>query len=255
HLDNEAIPNESLPGTVRQISDATGFTYETSNANSIYNALQVRVIRRFHRGISVNGTYTFSKSIDNSSTFGGAGNTVAQNPNDISAERGLSSFDQRHTLNLNYIITAPKSNHAILSDWTLSGGISATSGTPFTARVLGNQSNIGGTGSVGSGRAEATGLPIEDGIGSFNLLAFTVPAPGTLGDAARNTIPGLPQWSWNSAIGRSFRFSETRRSLEFRLEGTNILNHVNYTSIGTVVNANNYGVPLAASAMRAFDVV
>ncbi|MGA2598573.1 MAG: TonB-dependent receptor [Bryobacteraceae bacterium] len=255
HLDNETIPNESLPGTVRQISDATGFTYETSNANSIYNALQVRVIRRFHRGISVNGTYTFSKSIDNSSTFGGAGNTVAQNPNDIGAERGLSSFDQRHTLNLSYIFTAPKSNHAFLSDWTLSGGITATSGTPFTARVLGNQSNIGGTGSVGSGRAEATGLPIEDGIGIFNLLAFTVPASGTLGDAARNTIPGLPQWSWNSAFGRSFRFGETRRSLEFRLEGTNILNHVNYTSIGTVVNANNYGVPLAASAMRAFDVV
>ena len=79
---------------------ATGFTYESSNANSVYEGLQVRVIRRFRRGISVNANYTFSKSIDNSSTFGGVGNTVAQNAYDISAERGLSSFDQRHTLNV-----------------------------------------------------------------------------------------------------------------------------------------------------------
>ena len=78
--------------------------------------------------------------------IGGAGNTVAQNAYNISAERGLSSFDQRHSLNFNYNFTAPKSKHAILSDWQLTGGITATSGTPFTARVLGNQSNIGGSG-------------------------------------------------------------------------------------------------------------
>ena len=259
HLDIETIPNRSTQGSYltseqqRQIGNATGFTWQSSNANSIYEGLQARVIRRFRRGISFGGTYTFSKSIDNSSTFGGVGNTVAQNPFDISAERGLSSFDQRHVLNFNYNFTAPKSTHAILSDWQLTGGITATSGTPFTARVLGNQANIGGTGSVGSGRAEATGLPIETGSGYFNLLAFTVPAPGTLGDAARNTIPGLAQWSWNSAFGRSFRFGETRRSLEFRIEANNILNHVNYTSIGTVVNASNYGIPLTASGMRSIQ--
>ncbi len=255
HLDNEIVPNRSLSGTTRQDANATGFTYESSNANSVYNALQVRVVRRFRRGISFNAVYTFSKSIDDSSTFGGVGNTVAQNPFDISAERGLSSFDQRHTLSLNYNFTAPKSTHAILSDWQLTGGITATSGTPFTARVLGNQANIAGSGTVGSGRAEATGLPIETGVGFFNPLAFTEPPAGAFGDAGRNTIPGLAQWSWNSAFGRSFRFGETRRSLEFRLEGTNILNHVNITSIGTVVNASNYGVPLAASQMRQLSAI
>lgn len=253
HLDIETIPNRAFQGSQRQIGDATGFTFESSNGNSIYHAAQLRVIRRFRRGISINSTYTFSKSIDNSSTFGGVGNTVAQNPFDISAERGLSSFDQRHTLNLSYIFTAPRSEHKLLSDWTLSGGITATSGTPFTARVLGNQSNIGGSGSVGSGRAEATGLSIDDPAGFFNPLAFTVPAPGTLGNAARNTIPGLGQWTWNTAFGRSFQFGDTRRRLELRLEANNVLNHVNFTSIGTVVNASNYGLPLAASAMRSVD--
>lgn len=255
HLDIETVPNLASGSSQRVIRDATGFTYQSSNANSTYNGLQARVFRRFRRGISFNATYTFSKSIDNSSTFGGVGNTVAQNAYDISAERGLSSFDQRHVLRFNYVLTAPKLSHAILADWTLSGGITATSGTPFTARVLGNQSNIGGTGSVGAGRAEATGLPVLTDAGFFNVLAFTVPQSGELGDAGRNTIPGLAQWSWNTAFGRSFRFGETRRSLEFRIQTTNLLNHVNFTSIGTVVNASNYGIPLAASAMRQVNAV
>jgi len=71
----------------RMIANASGFLFETSNGDSIYHALQARVSRRFRRGIAVNALYTFGKSIDNSSTFGGAGNTVAQDANDLRAER------------------------------------------------------------------------------------------------------------------------------------------------------------------------
>ena len=51
-------------------------------------------MRRFARNMSFNVLYTFSKSIDDSSTFGGVGNVVAQNAFDLSAERGLSSFNR-----------------------------------------------------------------------------------------------------------------------------------------------------------------
>ncbi len=51
-------------------------------------------MRRFARNMSFNILYTYSKSIDDSSTFGGVGNVVAQNAFDLSAERGLSSFDR-----------------------------------------------------------------------------------------------------------------------------------------------------------------
>ena len=101
-LDIQTIPNRAVPGSPLtaeqrlQINNATPFTYETSDGDSIYHALQVRLIRRMRRGIGFNAIYTFGKSIDDSSTFGGAGNTVAQNANDLRAERGLSSFDQRH---------------------------------------------------------------------------------------------------------------------------------------------------------------
>jgi hypothetical protein len=108
---------------------------------------------------------------------------------------------------------------------------------------------------VGSARAEATGLPVTSSTGFFDLAAFAVPASGTFGDAGRNTIPGPDLISVNLSFGRSFQFGESRRRLELRFETTNALNQVNYTSINTVVNAINYGAPLATSGMRQASIV
>jgi hypothetical protein len=59
----------------------------------------------------------------------------------------------------------------------------------------------------------------------------------------------------NAGFGRSFQVGEsTRRQLEVRLEGQNVLNHVNLTSYGTVVNAANYGQATAAGAMRSVQL-
>ncbi|HZS49905.1 MAG TPA: TonB-dependent receptor, partial [Bryobacterales bacterium] len=273
HLDIQRLPNRAAPGSPltaeqrRQIGNAVGFLYDSSEGNSIYNALQARMIRRFRGGISMNALYTYSKSIDNASTFGGAGALVAQNDKDLAAERGLSSFDQRHRLNLNFVLSSPVGPNArflrgggtaakLLQDWTLSGGITAASGTPLTARVLGNQADTGGTGSFGSGRAEATGEPVNADGGYFNLAAFTLPPPGQFGNAGRNTIPGPSQYSLNLAIGRTIQLgAETRRRLELRLESQNVTNHVNITNLGTVVNASNYGLPTAAGSMRSLNAV
>ena len=254
-LDLQGLPNRAAPGSPltaeqrRLIGNAVGFTFQTSNGDSIYHALQVRLNRRFRKGMGFQTFYTFAKSIDNSSTFGGAGNTVAQDNNNLRAERGLSSFDQRHTLNLNWTLSMPKMENRVAKNWTLNGGMTYGSGTPLTARVLGNQADTAGTGSVGSGRADSTGLPVTDGNGLFNLAAFAIPPGGRFGNAGRNTIPGPSTWSLNSGLARTFSLGERRR-LEFRLEANNLTNHVNYANINTIVNASNYGLPLAAGQMR-----
>ncbi len=267
-LDIQRLPNRAPPGSPltaeqrRQIGNAVGFTYESAEGNSIYNAAQVRLTRRFRKGISANAQYAWGKTIDNASTFGGGGNVVAQNDQDLHAERGLSSFDQRHSLTLNYLITSPVGEGAApirahgwlgrsLKDWTLSGGVTARTGTPLTARVLGNRADSGGTGVVGSGRADATGLPI-DGGSFFNTGAFGLPPAGRYGNAGRNTIPGPSFYSLNLAFGRSFRLSERRR-VDFRVDSNNFLNHVNYSGLGTVVNSLNYGLPTSATAMRSIN--
>ncbi len=266
-LDITTQPNRATPGSPLdaqqrlQIANATGFTYELSQGNSIFHAGQVRITRRFARGLSANMLYTFSKSIDNASSFGGGGGVVAQNPQDLALERGLSTFDARHRLNVGYTLSSPVGIHGLwrnggwrtkaFTGWTLNGNFTATSGTPLTARVSGNLANTGGTAAFGTGRAEATGLPIETGsVPYFNLAAFTLPPAGEYGNAGRNTIPGLFQLGLNASINRAWRFGDTRRQLQLRLSANNALNHVTITNIGTTVNSSTYGLPVAASATR-----
>jgi len=267
-LDLRTTPNQGSTLTLvqrNQLGNAVGFSFDQSNGDSIFHSGHVRVVRRFNRGISLTGFYQYAKSIDNSSTFGGAGNTVAQNWLDTSAERGLSSFDVRHQLSANFVWTSPVAgpgNHMapdslaarLLKDWQISGGVTAQTGNPLTARVLGNSQRLAQTGGTGSGRAEATGEPIDSGSAFFNLNAFGIPAAGTFGNAGRNTIPGPGLFNLNVAFARSFNLSERRR-LEFRVESNNVLNHVNYTSYYTVINSVNYGLPSAAGAMRTLDAV
>lgn len=268
-LDVRIVPNQPPPGSVvqrTQLGNALAFTYDESVGNSIFESGHLRVMRRFNHGLSINAFYQYGKSIDDSSTFGGAGNTTAQNWQDIEAERGLSSFDIRHQFIGSFVYASPVGAASsriasdsklgrLLSNWQLSGSVTAQTGTPLTARALGNTSQLAQTGGTGSERAEATGQPIESSTGFFNLNAFTAPASGTYGDAGRNTIPGPGLFNLNLAFARSFPLGERRRSVEFRFESNNVLNHVNYTNLYTVVNAVNYGLPSAAGAMRTLDVV
>jgi len=265
-------PNEAVGSSVAtaqqnlKISNATGFTYQTYGANSIFNAGQTRLTRRFQRGLSATALYTFSKSIDDASSFTGTGGTVAQFINNWGLERGLSSFDQRHNLSTTFLVSSPVGVHgmmrnggwktAALAGWMLSGTFSATSGTPMTAQIGGNLSNTGGNGAIGTPRAQATGLPIEaSGYPYFNLPAFTTPPAGQFGNAGVDTIPGLFHASLNASLNRAFRFGDTRRQLQFRLSATNALNHVVITNIGTTVNSSMYGLPTGASATRAVTLL
>ncbi|HTA44423.1 MAG TPA: TonB-dependent receptor [Bryobacteraceae bacterium] len=254
-LDVLQLPNRALPGnplTAQQrllIPYASEFVFDDSIGNSIYHAGQVRFTRRFARSSSFNIFYTYSKSIDDTSTLGGGAVLI---PNDLSAERALSPTDQRHNLRINYQFQSPINNTRsgfvadLLRGWTIGGTLTASSGTPFTAVVPGDPS---GTGYTGNSRAQATGLPITDGSGFFNPLAFTVPATGTFGNAGRDTIPGIARYTLTASFFRSFRIDDRRR-IEFRIDSTNPMNHPYITQINTTVGSLQYGLPLTAGAMR-----
>lgn len=255
-LDVLQLPNRAPLGTPQllvqsslAIPYAGEFTYDNSIGNSSYNALQLQLQRRLSRNASFQILYTFSKAIDDTSTLGGGPVLI---PNDLAAERALSPFDQRHTLRVNYNFQSPIGNNrsgfeaTMLRGWTIGGVLTATSGTPFTATINGDSS---GTGYTGDARAEATGLPVGNGSGFFNTAAFTVPAAGTFGDAGRDTIPGIAQFTLTASFFRSFRIDDKRR-IEFRIDSTNPINHVNITQINTTVGSIQYGLPTNAGAMR-----
>ena len=98
-----------------------------------------------------------------------------------------------------------------------------------------------------------SGTPVDTGSGHFNLAAFKVPPSGRFGNAGRNTIPGPGSFTTNMSLARSIRLTERKR-LEARIDANNLLNHVNISSFGTVVNSVNYGLATAAGGMRSVSV-
>lgn len=257
---NRTLAGSSVSSGALQIANATQFTYLTDGANSSYNAGQVRVTRRFTRGLSSTILYTRSKSIDNASSFNGTGGTLVQFLNNLGLERGLSTFDQRDSLQTTFLFSSPVGVHGMLRNggwkttalagWTLSGNLAVSSGNPLTAYVSGALANTGGLAGAGNIRAQATGLPVENGSGFFNTAAFTLPPAGQFGNAGRDTIPGPYQIALNSSLNRAFRFGESRRQLQLRISANNALNHVVVTGFGTTVNSSSYGLATSAQGTR-----
>ena len=256
------LPPDSPKGLTAPVTNASGFIYETDTGNSTYQAAQVRFTRRMTRGISAVALYTFSKAIDDASGFtGGGSGSVVQNIDDLSAERGLSSTDQRHRLSVTSVMSSPVGIHGMwrnggwktkaFTGWTLNPTFTAASGLPSTALLGGSQSASKTSAIRTSYRAEALDTSIYGGgYQYFNEAAFTAPPAGQYGDAGVDTIPGLPMFSLNAAINRTWRFGETRKNLQVRLSTTNALNHVQITGFGTTYGSSTFGLPTTASATR-----
>src|SRR5258708_32318315 len=120
------------------------------------------------KGLGLSAQYVFSKSIDDASSIGGGGSVVAQDPFDISADRGLSSFAQRHKFTGNWIYDLPFGENRrlvpkgawshILGGWQWSGDFTVGSGLYFSPRGLGGGLDIS-RGVSGAPRANIVARP------------------------------------------------------------------------------------------------
>jgi hypothetical protein len=237
-----------------------GFQYLISGGNSTLQSAQFKVRRRIHKGLSSSAQYIFGRAIDDASLGGGnAGGLVAQDWRDLHAERGLSNFDQRHKLDLQVQYSTGIFHSggllldgwrgALLQNWTLSSELTAGSGLPETPSYPGT---VNGTGFSGSLRPEYTGAPLyaaPPGL-QLNPGAYIAPRPGEWGNAGRNTITGPSQFSMNASMLRPIRLSE-RFNLDLRVDATNLLNHVVYSTWGATIGSAQFGLPVSANPMRA----
>jgi hypothetical protein len=268
-LDMLLSPNRTLPGEAAPIPGVKVFNYDISGGSSIYHAMQVLLQHRFAHGLMFRGVYTFGKSLDDASSIGGGAPVVVQDENNIAAERGLSSFDIRHQFTGFWVYELPFGERKawlrrgvgahLLGNMRLNGVTSIQTGTPYTARVLGNQASFGGTGVSFSERADQVGdpnLPASERtpLHWFNTAAF-MPPSGQFGDAARNTITGPGIVNVNLGVSRSFLFGEDgRHRLEARWEVQNLFNTPNFTGLSTVYGSQTYGSVVGVRAMRTMDI-
>jgi hypothetical protein len=251
-LDQTILPN-SAPSGAKALPFPSGYIYEMSNGDSIFQGVSAQLQRRFRSGISANAVYTFSKAIDNA--------VQAQNYLDTAAERAVSATNRTHVLNFNWqystgvgraggtLVNGWKG--ALFKDWNFTNAITVSSGLPLTPTVGGVRATTTGTGITGALRASATGQSVSDALAGepFNFAAFAIPVAGTWGDAGRDTITGPAQFSLNASLGRVIRVGE-RHSVDLRFDANNALNHVVFRSFNTTIGSNNIGLLSGPSAMR-----
>jgi len=263
HLDIQEAPNRTATGLI--FPNVQPFIFQTSLGDSVAHAATVRLRKRLQHGVSIGGTYTFSKSIDDASTIGGGAVLVAQDAFNLSAERGLSSFDQRHKFTADYLIELPFGRdklwlnqkgflQSVFGNWQWSGDWTIASGLPFTPRILGSAADVN-RGSNGTLRPDVNGQPVAIGDPTvaqwFNVNAFVLPAPGTFGDARRNSIAGPGSLVFDMAFTKVFPLKDTR-VLEFRAQASNIFNTPQFTAVDTIVNSPSFGRVTSVGSMRTF---
>jgi hypothetical protein len=235
----------------------------TGAAISSYHALEASLRRRFDHGFSLLASYTYSKAIDDVSSFNITGsasqpvageNDLAQNPFDLAAERGRSMFDARHRAVLSYQWDLPFFRHPnnlahhVLGDWQVNGITTFMSGTPFTVVDQSLNYNAPEITGFSAFRPNLIGDPnngpktVQEwfSTSAFQRLPLSTTPAGVYGSEGRNVVegPGLAQWDF-SAI-KSIRVAESK-DLEFRAEFFNLFNRTNFRLPNTDISSPTFG--------------
>jgi hypothetical protein len=263
---NNAPPAVLLPsptcanGTPANTTGATGCPWPILNqfmgrtqmaifdGNYYYNGLQVQFKKAMGHGLQMEGSYTWSKNIDD------GGGSVASDPfrNSISTllwfcescRRSLADQDQRHNLTANYVwdIPTPASfkgpAKAILGNWETNGILTILSGTPFTVLVQGDQLGQNNTDAYQypdrvNGPGCANPVNPRNASGYVKTACFTSPSPiYRIGNAGRNSVIGPGLVNMDFSLFKNIpipKISEAFKA-QFRTEVFNIFNRANFTS-------------------------
>jgi hypothetical protein len=256
-------------------TDTSGhvFNYEQSAAFSNFNAGTLRVNKRLSSGISLGANYQYSHSIDDAGSVGGTSTVVAQNWQDLKAEEGNSSFDQRHRVSGSYLYELPFGKDKtwvssgagahILEGFSVSGSFTFATGTPLTPSYQAAASSVacGTAGSLRPNRDYTKSLAAGGGSLKewFNTAAFTQPAAAdasypcdVYGTASRNSIAGPGTVSDNMSLSKTMQMGNTR-SMEFRATANNVFNTVQYAGVDTNKASPTFGQVTSTGLMRAFQ--
>jgi hypothetical protein len=211
---------------------------------SSYNALQVTYTHRWHSGLNLNVSYTYSKFTDDVQgasgwAFPGSGSNVRDFHN-LAAERSRDVSDIPHSLVVNYIYELPVGHgkmlgggwngpvNEVLGGWQLSGIATAKSGFPLSISPASN--NLGAFGA--NQRPDVIGNPKPANQNINNWIdgaAFAQPGAFSFGNAPR-TFADLraPHYiNWDMGIQKYWNLSESKR-IQFRMEMFNAFNHPNF---------------------------
>ena len=230
-------------------------------ANANYNALEASMKGSTH-GLDLLASYTWSKSIDQSS-----GLPEPVNPLNPSLSRALSAFDMRHNFvtSFHYAVPALADGNRmnwLAAGWGLAGIARFTSGLPVTLENNNDTSLLGtipnGINNNGvdtpdwSGRGLSLHTNPRGGAAVFDAAQLTLPALGTMGNARRRFFSGPGLEDVDATLSKTMLFADGR-GLEFRAEGFNVFNHAQFFGPASVegnISSGSFGQAVSAMPPR-----
>ncbi len=255
-----------------------GPTQDAQDINSFYHSLQLSAERRMSHGLTILGSYTWSKSIDDLPNGGGVADigadTVSARPWDDPLrhqfDRGPSDFDHTHRFVASYVWQLPglsRENRLlrqVFGRWQFGGVVSAQTGRPF---VVVSGANNSGTG-IGQDRANLIGNPYGSGacvaakittkpcVDWLNPASFQTNVSGTFGNIGKGGIRLPGSFTWDMGLSKNFSLTE-RWKLQFRAEFFNAFNRANFmddsaslTNFQKLSSTNNFGAIQQAADPR-----
>ena len=241
----EILPDGSkffAEGLPRRNPNWNLFYLISTDANSRYNSLRVGMDKRFSNGFQIQGSYTLSKSLDESAGIfcGSAGTSPCTilDPDDHKSNRGLAFHDVRHNLAVNYTVELPFGPGRtgfvgkLVDGWSVSGITNIASGAPLN---IGNAFSRSRNGSASFTVHDRPNLipggdnnPVLGGPDQyFDVNQFELQDAGTYGSVGHNTVIGPGLVSWDFSIVKSTDITESTE-IQFRAEFFNLFNRANF---------------------------
>lgn len=222
--------------------------------NSNYNSLQSSLMARLPKGNTARVSYTFSKTLTNSTSDR---SNAPQNTYNLRAEYARANFDRTHVLTASYIYTVPFKN-VFLKGWEMSGIATFNAGLPLRV-TSGLGFDWGGLGILGTSAVSPRPDRISDPNAAaprtiakwFNTTAFAAVPTGDVrpGNAAATTVIGPGFQVWTISLFRNFKIRE-RLTTQVRFETFNTFNHTNFQGVSTSLGATNFGQVTSARDPR-----
>ena len=239
NMDNGLLAEGYINPNLGQINELI------SPGQNYYNSLFVQLQRRMSKGLSLQFSYTFAKSMMRDGMD-------FNNQFDFSNTHAPSLLDQRHRVTLAAIydphfdqLTSSSTSRALLSNWRLSTVMEFSAGRPYAGLLSpactttqGNNfliptNNVDLTQSPSCGVLSNGVLAGNDNLNDTAFNEDTANTAGGINGAGPSPGIGLNSFygPWleriDFGVGRSFSLGE-EKELEFQAQAFNLFNHPNY---------------------------
>jgi hypothetical protein len=260
---NQAVPNllgQNLSINARRpIPNFTTIEQAYSGGFGSYNALQVKLEKRYNAGFYFLNSFTWSKAIDNApghlENYNGDNSRI--NIRNHASERGLSSYDQpfNDTLSILYDLPFGRGRHfniqnraldLVAGGWGINLINTVTSGLPLNITYSASQQYQ--VSPLVTTRPNLVSSQVTTPEGQrttrnyLNAAAFALPDyTQPFGSAGRNIARGYPFYELDLGLHKNFTLWSESSYIQFRAEAFNLLNQTNFSPPNTTFNTSSFG--------------